>query len=428
MPVETSSMASEDDCSPEHEGNNHCIEKGVKKPPELSCYHIVNEGFHEKDRSPPSGDIKFLGVKYNTETDEWLELELSTWNLRSVDTLNRKEILGKMGAFENPHVEESESNNDNVNSINDPTFEPELIRTVAQAYEALASSENITTSVLEEVLGEMEHGISNYFTRQHRCQLNQKRHDTLHVKKHAAVLSANVFSQCQHARSCVWHKYQKVEIRLEEGNINAYTHQHETTIALESSLMFNSAHYITEQSCDITFEEIKGCYNCLEGAQIKLSCITRINAWPTVQCESQVFSIECGPSNKTNVVYLEFSNALIQQKCQTSCNGHEITFDLHGTLVYHPRRKRSQVYSEENSEESASEYFGRYDLPDFQQLLKVLKEHWKLALGALGLPHNTFLFNIRGLQGFANRPSPPNCKLYLHSSTQGEFWIRHSPG
>ncbi|KAK6764950.1 hypothetical protein RB195_025041 [Necator americanus] len=40
MPVETSSMASEDDCSPEHEGNNHCIEKGVKKPPELSCYHV----------------------------------------------------------------------------------------------------------------------------------------------------------------------------------------------------------------------------------------------------------------------------------------------------------------------------------------------------------------------------------------------------
>ncbi|KAK6734804.1 hypothetical protein RB195_018159 [Necator americanus] len=174
------------------------------------------------------------------------------------------------------------------------------------------------------------------------------------------------------------------EIRLEEGNINAYTHQHETTIVLESSLMFNSAHYIIEQSCDVTFEEIKGCYNCLERAQVKVSCITRINAWATVQCESQVFSIECGPSNKTNVVYLGFSNALIQQKCHTSCNGHEITFDLQGTLVYHPRSKRSQVYSEENSEENASEYFGNFDLPDLQPLLKVLNEHWKLALATLG--------------------------------------------
>ncbi|KAK6764121.1 hypothetical protein RB195_024445 [Necator americanus] len=61
------------------------------------------------------------------------------------------------------------------------------------------------------------------------------------------------------------------ELRLEEGNINAYTHQHETTIVLDSSLMFNSAHYIIEESCDITFEEIKGCYNCLEGAQVKVS-------------------------------------------------------------------------------------------------------------------------------------------------------------
>ncbi|KAK6764902.1 hypothetical protein RB195_025007 [Necator americanus] len=162
------------------------------------------------------------------------------------------------------------------------------------------------------------------------------------------------------------------EIRLEEGNINAYTYQHETTIALESSLMFNSAHYIIEQSCDITFEEIKGCYDCLEVAQVKLSCITRVNAWPTVQCESQVFSVECGPSNKINVVYLEFSSALMHQKRHTSCNEHEITFDLHGTLVYHPRNKRSQIYSEENSEESASEYLRRYDLPDLQSLLKVL--------------------------------------------------------
>ncbi|KAK6763356.1 hypothetical protein RB195_023891 [Necator americanus] len=76
------------------------------------------------------------------------------------------------------------------------------------------------------------------------------------------------------------------EIRLEEGNINAYTHQHETNIVIESSPMFNSAHYIIEQSCGITFEEIKGCYNCLEGAQVKVSCITRINAWANFKCSS----------------------------------------------------------------------------------------------------------------------------------------------
>ncbi|KAK6735670.1 hypothetical protein RB195_018727 [Necator americanus] len=31
---------------------------------------IVNEGIHEKDKSP-SDDSKFLGVKYNTETDDF---------------------------------------------------------------------------------------------------------------------------------------------------------------------------------------------------------------------------------------------------------------------------------------------------------------------------------------------------------------------
>ncbi|KAK6735924.1 hypothetical protein RB195_018905 [Necator americanus] len=48
---------------------------------------------------------------------QWLALEPSSWKLRSIDTLNGKEIMEEMETFENPHVEESESNNDNANSM-----------------------------------------------------------------------------------------------------------------------------------------------------------------------------------------------------------------------------------------------------------------------------------------------------------------------
>ncbi|KAK6762531.1 hypothetical protein RB195_023306 [Necator americanus] len=48
---------------------------------------------------------------------QWLALEPSSSKLRSIDTLNGKEIMEEMETFENPHVEESESNNDNANSM-----------------------------------------------------------------------------------------------------------------------------------------------------------------------------------------------------------------------------------------------------------------------------------------------------------------------
>ncbi|KAK6761345.1 hypothetical protein RB195_022418 [Necator americanus] len=63
-------------------------------------------------------------------------------------------------------------NSETSNFRNDPTFEPELIQTAAQAYEALASSENIATKFWEKWNTE-------YLTilrDSHRCQLNQKRH------------------------------------------------------------------------------------------------------------------------------------------------------------------------------------------------------------------------------------------------------------
>ncbi|KAK6762532.1 hypothetical protein RB195_023307 [Necator americanus] len=63
-------------------------------------------------------------------------------------------------------------NSEMSNFRNDPTFEPELIQAAAQAYEALASSENFATKFWEKWNTE-------YLTilrDSHRCQLNQKRH------------------------------------------------------------------------------------------------------------------------------------------------------------------------------------------------------------------------------------------------------------
>ncbi|EPB73466.1 hypothetical protein ANCCEY_07450 [Ancylostoma ceylanicum] len=123
------------------------------------------------------------------------------------------------------------------------------------------------------------------------------------------------------------------EIRAGKEDIDAYSHEVEITIVLKSNSMINSSNYTIEQPCDIAFEGIRGCYNCSEGEQVNMSCKTDFPAWETVECDSQVFSIQRDSSNKSNLVSLEFIDALVQEKCHILCCGRRIMFDSRGALV-----------------------------------------------------------------------------------------------
>ncbi|KAL6726687.1 hypothetical protein Aduo_008632 [Ancylostoma duodenale] len=135
-----------------------------------------------------------------------------------------------------------------------------------------------------------------------------------------------------------------VEIAASTNEIKAFSNEGEVLISFESALFLNSASFIVDQPCTVEFGNITGCYNCQHGAQIPVTCRTETRTWITIQCDSQAFSIECGPEAKRSKILLDLKSATVQQKCVTTCNKKDIELQLSGFLSYHPFVKRRSVF------------------------------------------------------------------------------------
>ena len=174
------------------------------------------------------------------------------------------------------------------------------------------------------------------------------------------------------------------EIHCVDKEILAFSTEGEVTLAIESNLLVGSKEYIIDQPCQITANEVKGCYSCIEGAKVQLQCHTAANSWVTVQCGLQVFPLECGPKNTSSEVLLDFNYAVISHKCFTTCDGRNVTFNLSGILNYHPGSIPSLPFEAATEEAVGGKTSFDFDIPDLNPLIRTVKEHWKLATAVCG--------------------------------------------
>ncbi|KAK6735712.1 hypothetical protein RB195_018754 [Necator americanus] len=165
------------------------------------------------------------------------------------------------------------------------------------------------------------------------------------------------------------------EIFSDSKEIYALSKQGEITLAIESNLLIGGTEFIINQPCEILVRGVKGCYSCSEGARIDFLCKSSINSWVTVQCENHVFPIECGPTNTSVQVILDFEYSVVSQVCHTSCDGKNVIFDLQETLLYHPRSKRNLFSQTEVQELDAKNSLLNFDLPDLNPLMNTTKMH-----------------------------------------------------
>ncbi|EYC10154.1 hypothetical protein Y032_0057g2793 [Ancylostoma ceylanicum] len=159
-----------------------------------------------------------------------------------------------------------------------------------------------------------------------------------------------------------------VEITSHKSEIYATLAETEVVLVVKSAILIESADFILEQPCSVQFEQAIGCYNCQDGAVVRAHCQTKVMTLVTVQCEGFAFDVECGPSNKTSDIRLEFGNAIVAEKCRVVCDGNDISLELHGVLHYHPKYFAQSIF--ENSE-SRSEYWANFKdihIPDLKPL------------------------------------------------------------
>ncbi|CAJ0606944.1 unnamed protein product [Cylicocyclus nassatus] len=175
------------------------------------------------------------------------------------------------------------------------------------------------------------------------------------------------------------------EINVEGNDVYAFSKEAEITLAIQSNLMIGGAQYVIDQPCKISAGKIKGCYSCNEGAKIELSCEAVEDSWVTVQCEHHVFSIECGPTNTSTQLSLDFDHAIISENCFVTCGEMKKTVLLDGLLNYHPGVMTNTVSQTDAKELAGGNPFYDIDMPDLSPLIDTLKAHWKLAIATFGV-------------------------------------------
>ncbi|EYC44582.1 hypothetical protein Y032_0457g1819 [Ancylostoma ceylanicum] len=164
----------------------------------------------------------------------------------------------------------------------------------------------------------------------------------------------------------------------------AETSQGEVVLVLEAEMLVNSSDYIVDFPCELQVSQLSGCYSCIEGSEISISCRSKQSQFITLSCESHEFTIECGPHNITTKQKLDFYSAFIDITCHTQCGGSKATVPINGTLVYHPSTYQS-VFQYNSVEERNNSLFSLVEInfPDLTPLLRTCVSHWKAALVAV---------------------------------------------
>ncbi|EPB66086.1 hypothetical protein ANCCEY_14823 [Ancylostoma ceylanicum] len=175
-----------------------------------------------------------------------------------------------------------------------------------------------------------------------------------------------------------------MEIHAENDRIYALSRKSEMTLSIRSNILIESADLIIDQPCAPQLSTIRGCYSCQEGAELNATCTSKLESIITIYCDDHVFTIECGPENKTSTILLEFNNSVIAQKCHAKCEGEEIMLELRGSLLYHPRTRSEITFVNQSSWTASWSTLTDFHLPDMEPIIKMVKHHWKTTLAAVG--------------------------------------------
>uniref|UniRef100_A0A1I7WR12 Phlebovirus_G2 domain-containing protein n=1 Tax=Heterorhabditis bacteriophora TaxID=37862 RepID=A0A1I7WR12_HETBA len=172
-------------------------------------------------------------------------------------------------------------------------------------------------------------------------------------------------------------KTPKVHLYSYGSNLIAETNQAEIMVAIQSKTIIKQSIIVKNPKCSVSVSPAEGCYKCLEGARIPISCYTPIPAILEIQCLNEVFMIRCGPQTIKQELKFYYNSAIIVGTCTTHCGNTTISLVVEGILMFHSENdasiKKLQVIHQWHNQGGA---------PDLTPLLKTIQKHWGLALTA----------------------------------------------
>jgi hypothetical protein len=113
-------------------------------------------------------------------------------------------------------------------------------------------------------------------------------------------------------------------------------------VLVELQLEFNGLQLSTtfhEDQCVATIHQIAGCYSCISGANIQLSCHSPHKNIALISCDSHnKYTLSCSPSSPITNVRVHYDNSHAQDTCRVTCGSasNGTVFHIDTTLSYIP--------------------------------------------------------------------------------------------
>ncbi|RCN34507.1 hypothetical protein ANCCAN_19646 [Ancylostoma caninum] len=168
-----------------------------------------------------------------------------------------------------------------------------------------------------------------------------------------------------------------LEIAMVSESLIASSDVGEFTLTVESEMLIDSTEVVIDQPCMVEIHNIRRCYDCMAGARVNISCFSPSHTWLTIDCDSQAFAVECDANDKQSEIVLEFSSAVVQQKCTTVCNRKSVNIELSATLVYHPSVGKRSVFEIQDPPFASivTDWFADLSFPDLTPLIVTMRKH-----------------------------------------------------
>ncbi|KAK0426899.1 hypothetical protein QR680_009956 [Steinernema hermaphroditum] len=131
--------------------------------------------------------------------------------------------------------------------------------------------------------------------------------------------------------------YPSMKLQEERGQVTAELEAalaSEVTISIKDNFT-RSTTSIDEDICSINTSEIKGCYGCITGSSVNITCkSSRKPIIGIVTCGQFTVAIPCSPARNTTTIRFHHQRAEVQETCKISCGTHSEEFEMHGILNF----------------------------------------------------------------------------------------------
>ncbi|KAK6032821.1 hypothetical protein OSTOST_00978, partial [Ostertagia ostertagi] len=174
------------------------------------------------------------------------------------------------------------------------------------------------------------------------------------------------FSKCENRMTCSCSTGTSPHIcECNKDSIGHIRSEDSNRLPLRDSVLTDSSELVIDDQCTAQVSELSGCYGCLHGARLKVSCSSHYKSVAELKCSNFTTIVKCSAENITTELNLNFNEALVEDSCYISCGNRSLKLPLEATCF----TTRFQMIR----------YFSTIPRKD-KPLLKIIRDHWKTAV------------------------------------------------